>query len=104
MQGGVIQPDGTELYRVPTTVTGKDGKTCYSLGGEKHQVSGFWPGDGTHSMSGFLMRKMISESMPAQYHKTTLDYIVFRYAEVLLNYAEAVCESGLGIRLLQQKR
>ncbi|MFR5757393.1 MAG: RagB/SusD family nutrient uptake outer membrane protein [Bacteroides cellulosilyticus] len=104
MQGGVIQPDGTELYRVPTTVTGKDGKTYYSLGGEKHQVSGFWPGDGTHSMSGFLMRKMISESMPAQYHKTTLDYIVFRYAEVLLNYAEAVCESGLGIRLLQQKR
>ena len=34
MQGGVIQPDGTELYRVPTTVTGKDGKTYYSLGGE----------------------------------------------------------------------
>lgn len=96
MQGGVIQPDGTELYRVPTTVNGKDGKTYYTLGGEKHQVSGFWPGDGTHSMSGFLMRKMISESMPAQYHKTTLDYIVFRYAEVLLNYAEAVYESGLG--------
>ena len=23
MQGGVIQPDGTELYRAPTTVTGK---------------------------------------------------------------------------------
>ena len=103
MQGGVIQPDGTELYRVPTTVTGKDGKTYYSLGGEKHQVSGFWPGDGTHSMSGFLMRKMISESMPAQYHKTTLDYIVFRYAEVLLNYAEAVCESGLGDKTIAAK-
>ncbi|WP_417188921.1 RagB/SusD family nutrient uptake outer membrane protein [Bacteroides sp.] len=103
MQGGVIQPDGTELYRVLTTVTGKDGKTYYSLGGEKHQVSGFWPGDGTHSMSGFLMRKMISESMPAQYHKTTLDYIVFRYAEVLLNYAEAVCESGLGDKTIAAK-
>ena len=103
MQGGVIQPDGAELYRVPTTVTGKDGKTYYSLGGEKHQVSGFWPGDGTHSMSGFLMRKMISESMPAQYHKTTLDYIVFRYAEVLLNYAEAVCESGLGDKTIAAK-
>ena len=103
MQGGVIQPDGTELYRVPTTVTGKDGKTYYSLGGEKHQVSGFWPGYGTHSMSGFLMRKMISESMPAQYHKTTLDYIVFRYAEVLLNYAEAVCESGLGDKTIAAK-
>ncbi len=103
MQGGVIQSDGTELYRVPTTVTGKDGKTYYSLGGEKHQVSGFWPGDGTHSMSGFLMRKMISESMPAQYHKTTLDYIAFRYAEVLLNYAEAVCESGLGDKTLAAK-
>ena len=103
MQGGVIQPDGTELYSVPTTVTGKDGKTYYSLGGEKHQVSGFWPGDGTHSMSGFLMRKMISESMPAQYHKTTLDYIVFRYAEVLLNYAEAVCESGLGDKTIAAK-
>lgn len=96
MQGGLIQPDGTEIYRVPTTVQGKDGNIYYSLGGEKHQVSGFWPGDGTHSMSGFLMKKMISEDMPAQYDKTTLDYIVFRYAEVLLNYAEAVCESQLG--------
>lgn len=96
MQGGLIKPDGSEIYRIPTTEEGKDGKTYYSLGGEKHQVSGFWPGDGTHSMSGFLMKKMISESMPAQYHKTTLDYIVFRYAEVLLNYAEAVFESGTG--------
>ena len=49
------------------------------------------------------MRKMISESMPAQYHKTTLDYIVFRYAEVLLNYAEAVCESGLGDKTIAAK-
>lgn len=96
MQGGVIQPDGTEIYRVPTIVEGKDGEVYNSLGGEKHQVSGFWPGDGTHSMSGFLMKKMISEDMPALYDKTTLDYIVFRYGEVLLNYAEAVCESGLG--------
>lgn len=96
MQGGLIKPDGSEIYRIPTTEKGKDGNTYYSLGGEKHQVSGFWPGDGTHSMSGFLMKKMISESMPAQYHKTTLDYIAFRYAEVLLNYAEAVCESGTG--------
>lgn len=96
MQGGFIQQDGTEIYRVPTTAQGKDGNTYYSLGGEKHQVSGFWPGDGTHSMSGFLMKKMISEDMPALYDKTTLDYIVFRYAEVLLNYAEAVFESGLG--------
>ncbi len=103
MQGGVIQPDGKELYRVPTTAEGKGGKTYYTLGGEKHQVSGFWPGDGTHSMSGFLMKKMISESMPAQYHKTTLDYIVFRYAEVLLNYAEAVYESGLGDKTVAEK-
>ena len=41
--------------------------------------------------------------MPAQYHKTTVDYIVFRYAEVLLNYAEAVCESGLGDKNLATK-
>lgn len=100
MQGGLIKSDGSEVYRVPTTEKGKDGNTYYSLGGEKHQVSGFWPGDGTHSMSGFLMKKMISESMPAQYHKSTLDYIVFRYAEVLLNYAEAVCESGTGDKVV----
>jgi len=96
MQGGLIKADGSEVYRVPTTEVGKDGNTYYSLGGEKFQVSGFWPGDGTHSMSGFLMKKMLSEAMPAQYHKTTTDYIAFRYAEVLLNYAEAVFESGLG--------
>ncbi|MCD8080760.1 MAG: RagB/SusD family nutrient uptake outer membrane protein [Bacteroides sp.] len=96
MQGGLIRTDGSEVYRVETRETGKDGHTYHSLGGEKHQVSGFWPGDGTHSMSGFLMKKMLNETMPAQYHKTTTDYIVFRYAEVLLNYAEAVCESGLG--------
>ena len=32
-----------------------------------------------------------------------MDYIVFRYAEVLLNYAEAVCESGLGDKTIAAK-
>lgn len=96
IQGGLIKQDGTEVYRVPITEQGKDGKTYYSMGGEKHQVSGFWPGDGKHSTSGFLMKKMLNETMPAQYHKTTTDYMVFRYAEVVLNYAEAVFESGQG--------
>lgn len=103
IQGGLIKQDGTEVYRVPTTEQGKDGNTYYSMGGEKHQVSGFWPGDGTHSTSGFLMKKMLNETMPAQYHKTTTDFIAFRYAEVLLNFAEAVCESGLGDKAAAQK-
>lgn len=95
MQGGLIKQDGTEVYRIPTTEKGKDGKDYHALGGEQQMTSGFY-GDGKHSMSGFLMKKMLSEEMPALYHKTTTDYIVFRYAEILLNYAEAVCESGLG--------
>lgn len=94
IQGGLIKPDGSMLYRTDASVEGKDGNVYHALGGARPNVSGFYPE--THTMSGFLFKKMISDKAPAEYHKSTLDFIVFRYAEVLLNYAEAVCESGLG--------
>lgn len=93
IQGGLIETNGNEIYRVETTSKGKDGKDYHSLGGPNASVSGFYS-DGQHSMSGFLMKKMMSEECEAQYNKTTTDYIVFRYAEILLNYAEAVYESN----------
>ncbi len=95
IQGGLVKPTGELVFAAATTVEGKDGNTYHSLGGEAANVSGFYLYGG-HTASGFLMKKMLSDKTPVEYHKSTLDYIVFRYAEVLLNYAEAVCESGLG--------
>ena len=102
IQGGLVEPDGTEQYRVDATFQGLDGNSYHAMGGASANVSGFHT-DGKHTISGFLMKKMLSTDCPVEYHKSTTDYIVFRYAEILLNYAEAVCESGLGDKSKAEK-
>ena len=37
------------------------------------------------------------------WNQSTTDFMEFRYAEILLNYAEAVFESGLGDATLAEK-
>lgn len=54
------------------------------------------------SGSGYQNRKWGTEREVADYYES-YDFPVIRYAEVLLNYAEAVCESGLGDKNLATK-
>lgn len=96
IQGGIIKTDGTPLIESEGEET-VDGVTYHAFGsGNPNLISGFYPVIGTRS--GFLVRKYLQEdyepeSTPGH---CTNDWIDFRYAEVLLNYMEAVVESGQG--------
>jgi len=99
IQAGIIAPDGTPHIKDGVDVT-VDGVTYYAWGAESSvDYSGF---NSTSSVAsnntktGYSMRKFLQESGTAQPNAGTSDWMDMRYAEILLNYAEAVVESGLG--------
>jgi Mor family transcriptional regulator len=95
IQAGLVKPDGTSLYLKDGSVV-KNGVTYYSYGGPTGSAYSGFGNDAQHTKSGFLIRKGIVEGntpLPSLGQITT-DYIDMRYAEVLLNYAEAVTMSG----------
>ena len=92
IQGGIIDQDGNAILKQNGSAVGKDGKTYYAYGSDDfNQYSGY---DEPHqgSQGGFLFKKFLQESIdvPANVNRGTNDWIEFRYAEILLNYAEAV--------------
>lgn len=95
IQGGIIRPDGTVLNSQGSVV--HEGVAYHAYGAAtSNQYSGF---DGTPNMtrSGFLMKKFLNEEARINtWLQSTTDFMDIRYAEVLLSYAEAVAESGLG--------
>jgi hypothetical protein len=95
IQAGMVKTDGSSLYLTDGSGQ-KDGVTYYSYGGSTASSYSGFGNDAQHCKSGFLIRKFIKESntpLPTKGNITT-DFIDLRYAEVLLNYAEAVIESG----------
>ena len=51
-------------------------------------------GDGNHTRTGYSVRKCVDETNYGCYYWGALNYILFRYAEVLLIYAEGVNETN----------
>lgn len=102
IQGGIVEPDGTVLDSKGSFE--HNGVVYYPYGAEtSNRYSGF---DGTPNMtrSGFLMKKFLDEDAHiSTWLQSTTDFIDIRYAEVLLNYAEAVVESDQGNRELATK-
>ena len=103
MQGGLIKQDGTKLIYADASAPGKDGKTYYTYGASSaSSYSGFLnlgsASNPNYSNSGFSLKKFLQEGKNVQgtYFSSTTDYIDFRLAEIYLNYAEAVSESGKG--------
>jgi len=104
IQGGLITTDGKCVNDVDaqpaTAYTGSDGKTYYPFGGAAQALfSGFSVNGGNNTRTGFLLRKGLDPEYIAkgsQWNQSTEDYVDLRYAEILLNYAEACVESGLG--------
>lgn len=72
-----------------------NGKTYYTFGAQfSKDYSGF---DGTPNCTrtGFLMRKFLNDNLTVTKElQSTTDFMDFRYAEILLNFAEAVVEKG----------
>jgi starch-binding outer membrane protein, SusD/RagB family len=111
-QGGLITANGTPLiWTEGVTAVGLDGQTYYAYGAAaSNAYSAFvalGSGLGANGTStGFIIKKFLQEKTtptPHRYSGSHQDYIVFRLAEIYLNFAEAVIESGQGDASLAQK-
>jgi starch-binding outer membrane protein, SusD/RagB family len=97
IQGGYIKHDGTAVIEASDQTT-VNGKTYCTYGAcTEGQYSGFSVSPNT-TRTGFLIKKTLDkEFVPTtSLTRATNDWIAIRYAEILLNYAEAVVESGQG--------
>ena len=98
IQGGLIKPNGEAIIEGPGEFS-VNGITYYSYGAATPKLySGFDTYGANMTRTGFGFKKFLStEYVPILgWNFSTTDWIEFRYAEVLLNYAEAVVESGHG--------
>lgn len=100
-QGGLITPEGNKMIYFEDAITGPDGETYYTYGASS-LFSGFkglgQGDDANYSMSGFHPKKYLIEGIDVigEMESSDTDWIDIRLAEIYLNYAEAVVESGLG--------
>lgn len=105
IQAGFIKPDGTPVIRTKDQVE-VNGQMFYSYGAENtSQYSGFDTYGGNNTRTGFSFKKFLNEdkAVVPGWNQSTTDFMDMRYAEVLLNYAEAVVESGQGDAALAAK-
>lgn len=106
-QGGMIMPDGTaNIYPVANDGVEFNGETYYPYGGEATLNSGFYElpqntNNNNRTSFSFYNKKYLD---PQAYNTSTqTPWYDIRYAEVLLTYAEAHVESGLGDAALAEK-
>ncbi|MCQ2183868.1 MAG: RagB/SusD family nutrient uptake outer membrane protein [Bacteroidales bacterium] len=110
IQGGLILPDGTAKIGVNLKIAEaveKNGQKYYYYGApEQGLFSGFSINGGNNNRTGFSLRKYLQpsyEAPGAAWNQSTTDWCDMRYSEVLLNYAEAVAETGRGDAALAVK-
>lgn len=99
IQAGYVKPDGTPVIEADKASIEVNGVTYHTFGADSwKEYSGF---DQQHlaemtrtgfSFKKFLLPTTVSGNKDLGY--STQDWMEFRYAEILLNYAEAVIESG----------
>lgn len=102
IQGGMVKSNGKVVAYATDSET-KNGVTYYTYGAEgAAKFSGFYKmgssDDANFTCSGFLLRKYLQENKTVLgvSNSSTTPFIDFRLAEIYLNYAEAVAESGQG--------
>jgi hypothetical protein len=102
-QAGLIGKSGNVVVYAAGSEEGKDGNTYYTYGAESPSgYSGFFgmgrSDDANFSCSGFSVRKYLAENknVLGVERSSTTPWIDIRLAEIYLNYAEAVVESGQG--------
>lgn len=98
IQAGLIKPDGNpQLFGGEPVTSG--GKTYYPYGAaDRTQYSGFDTWGGNNTRTGVSFKKFLNEGVNVApgWNQTVSDWADFRYAEILLIYAEAIIESGTG--------
>jgi hypothetical protein len=97
IQAGYIEPGGNAKVRTGGSID-VNGTKYYNYGAPTpNDYSGFDGFGGNMTKTGFSFRKFLSDAVVINgWNKSTQDWAEFRYAEILLNYAEAVAETGLG--------
>jgi hypothetical protein len=96
IQAGYVEPDGTGVIETNTSIE-LNGVTYYTFGAaDWTNYSGFSGIQAPRmTRTGFSFKKFLSSTpVPPRQGESRNDWIEFRYAEILLNYAEAVVESG----------
>lgn len=97
IQAGFIDSRGTPRIETNTRTRACGGLIFTYGSSDPAFFSGFSPLGGDHTKTGFGFKKFLSlEPVVPGWNQSTTDFAEFRFAEVLLNYAEAVAESGLG--------
>jgi hypothetical protein len=95
--------DGAQWRRRPDDVIASDPAGIVQTGFYENADGSYAPGldtrqgpieDWNGTYTGYYMRKFLDPAMDHQYDKQKLPYRQIRYAEVLLNYAEACLELG----------
>lgn len=96
-QAGFIRPNGEARIQTVDKMT-VNGVEYYTYGTDNPEThSGFNPHGGNMSKTGFGLKKFLNtRPVVPGWNQSFTDFAEFRYAEILLNYAEAVVESGLG--------
>ena len=96
IQGGMIKPDGSYVTETEDSYTMPNEKKYYTFGASvRSEYSGF-ENHPNMTRTGFLRKKFLNEKsdVAPRFFESTTSYIDIRYAEILLNYAEAVVESN----------
>jgi hypothetical protein len=96
IQGGMIKPDGSYVTETEDSYAMPNGKKYYTFGASvRSEYSGF-ENNPNMTRTGFLRKKFLNEKsdVAPRFFESTTRYIDIRYAEILLNYAEAVVESN----------
>lgn len=105
IQAGYVKPDGNAVIRTNEHMV-INGTTYYTYGAASTSMySGFDTYGGNNTRTGFSFKKFMNQTAPIVpgWNQSTTDFIDFRLAEILLNYAEAVVESGTGDAALAAK-
>jgi len=103
IQAGFVKADGTPVLYAKAETTVDDVKYYTYGAADVANYSGFDPAGGNNTRTGFLFKKFLKEDedvVPA-WNNGTLDWIDMRYAEVLLNYAEAVVEGNFSAKFTE---
>ncbi len=95
IQGGIVKNDGSAIWQANDKYT-YNGVDYYGKGDSNEgNVSGWVSNRSNGTRSGFLLKKYLTGSNDQVWDQVVTPFSELRYDEVLLNYAEAVAESGL---------
>ena len=108
IQAGYIQPDGKAVIEADKAQINVDGKIYHTFGAASiEDYSGFDQSNlSCMTRTGFSFKKFLQPTTVSNNSdpgNNTQDWCEMRYAEILLTYAEAVVESGLGDKELAKR-